>query len=143
MAIKISKLFRDHRFKQFDNTTKLLFIYLATHPDLQSVGVVAPDLEVTKLEVGVDDETLRQSAKELVKSGYGFYVKEFEGVIYFILPDHFKSLPKSQAVSNKAAKELEELPSGLVKFLSGKGVSPKYKITKLKKPTAIVTGSIK
>ena len=77
MAVKISKLFKDSRFKDLPNITKLLYIYLSTNPDLNTVGVFSPNLEVVCIEVGCDMEELKESSKRLTKLKY-IYVKKFD-----------------------------------------------------------------
>lgn len=134
MSVKIGKLWKKSQFKNLDRLSKLLYIYLATHPDLNTVGVCSPDLEVTSIEIGCNIQELRTATKELVNSNF-VHVKQMEGVIYFIVPQHFNTIPKSNSSVLKIKKDLEPLPKALVKFLEKKQIKVESKVREFKKPT--------
>lgn len=134
MSVKISKLFGDSWFQDQSPITKLLYIYLATNPNLNTVGVLSPNLEVACLEVGCQMDDLRQATRKLVEKRY-VYVKEFEGTVYFVIPAHFSSLPKSESSVMKVQKILESLPEDLVLFLKSIGITVNSKVREFKKPT--------
>jgi hypothetical protein len=134
MAVKISRLFKDSKFKELPDKTKLLYIYLATNSDLNTVGVFSPNLEVMCIEVGCTMNELKESSTKLVKLKY-VYVKKFEDIIYFIIPEHFSTIPKSEATISKVNKTLASLPKGLYLFLDGIGINVKAKTKVFIKPT--------
>jgi len=134
MAVKISKLFKDSRFKDLPDITKLLYIYLSTNPDLNTVGILTPNIEVVCIEVGCDIEELRTSS-ELLKELKYIYVKKINGIIYFIIPEHFSTIPKSEATITKVNKLLESLPDTLSSFLSSIGINVKAKTKDFVIPT--------
>lgn len=135
MPVKISKLWKDVWFQNQSEITKLLYIYLSTSPDLNSVGVFSPNLEVVCLEVGCQMDDLRQATKKLVDKKY-IYVKKFEDTVYFVVPAHFSSVPKSESSVARVQKALSTLPKGLVSFLGSIGITTNSKVKTLIKPTA-------
>ena len=134
MPVKIAKLFKNSWFQSQLEITRLLYIYLATSPDLNSVGVFSPNLEVACLELNCPMDILRHATQRLVDKKY-IYVKKFDDIVYFIIPAHFNSLPKSEATITKVNKELKSLPEGLVKFLEEKGITVNSKVKVLEKPS--------
>jgi len=134
MPVKISRLFKDSRFLNLSERTRLLYIYLATNPNLEVVGVLCPNLKVITAEVGCTMEQLRESTKSLMTNKY-IYVKEYDNNIYFILPDHFNTVPKSESSVLKVQKSLSSLPTALVKFLKTIGICVKSKIKVFTEPT--------
>ena len=134
MAVKIAKLFKDSWFQNQAEITKLLYIYLATNPDLNTVGVFSPNLKVVCLEVRTDMNTLRACCEILIKQKY-IYVKKFEETVYFIIPEYFNTIPKSEATITKVNKTLDSLPEGLSLFLNSIGINVKAKTKIFIEPT--------
>lgn len=135
MGVKISKLFKDSKFQKLPETTRLLYIYLSTNPSINTVGVFSPNLDIVAIEVGCTMEQLRESTRLLIKDKF-IYVKEFDNVVYFIIPEHFNTIPKSEATVIKVQKILKSLPDDLVTFLSSVGISTSSKVKTFVKPTA-------
>lgn len=135
MGVKISKLFKDNRFQKLPNNTKLLYIYLASNSSLNNVGVLCPNLETVAIEVGCSIEELRNSTKILRDSKY-IYIKKYNDVIYFIVPEHFNTIPKSEASVLKIQKTLKQLPDKLVTFLNTIEISIQSKIKTFIEPTS-------
>lgn len=135
MAVKISKLFKDYNFQKLSQTARLLYIYLTTNAQLNTLGVFSPDIRVVALEVGITKDELRVATRELIKSGY-VYVKEFNTLIYYIVPSHFGTLANSEATSRKVAKLLSQLPEEFVVFLKSLNITPQMKVVDFNKPTA-------
>ena len=134
MAVNVAKLFRDAKFSGLHDKAKILYIYLATNPDLNTVGVFSPNIPVVQIETGLNEDELRQHTKKLIKLGK-IYAKEFDGVVYFIVPDHFNTISKSEASVNRVNKTLKALPQGLVDFLDSIGINTSSKIRTFVKPT--------
>lgn len=134
MAVNVSKLWRDARFQKLDNNSKLLYIYLITSPDLNTLGLLIPNLEVIKLELSFDDSEFRDACKELRR----YYIRIFEvdDIVYFFMPDHFPTLPKSVAVSKKATKDKKALSSKVVGYMEAHDMMPDIeKHVEFKAPT--------
>ena len=132
--IKIGRLWGNVRFSPLSNNSKLLYIYLATSPYINSVGVISPNTDVIKGQLGISLDELRECSKELVTSKL-VVIKKFDEVVYFIVTDHFNSLPKSDSVTNKSTREIGELPRGLQDLLKAMGIEPSSKVIKFVKPT--------
>lgn len=132
--IKIGRLWGDIKFSPLSNNSKLLYIYLATSPYINSVGVISPNTDVIKGQLGISLDELRNCSMELVKSKL-IVIKRFDEVVYFLVSDHFNSLPKSDSVINKSAREISELPKGLQELLTSMGIKPSSKVIKFVKPT--------
>jgi len=136
MGVKISKLFKDMTFSVLSDKAKLLYIYLSTHSDLNTVGVFSPNIEVLKIESNLkDDQEFRETLSLLIRHKK-LHVKEFEGIVYFIVPDYFNTVPKSEASVNRVNKALKALPKGLVDFLDSIGINTSSKVRTFVKPTA-------
>jgi hypothetical protein len=75
-----------------------------------------------------------RSCTKVLQENKKVYVKDFNGVVYFILPEHFNSIPKSESTVSKVNKELKSLPEALVSFLDSIGVSVNSKVKEFKKP---------
>lgn len=134
MAVKIDKLWSDTRFNELDNTTKLFYLYLISNPNIKSVGVVTLNLDIVQVHMGVGLEQIRNMTKELRNSEL-VHVLKAEGTVYFIVPDHFRSLPKSEVVLRKVMREFKELPNKLVEYLKVIGIDTSAKETVFIKPS--------
>jgi hypothetical protein len=143
MAVKISKLFKDTKFQNLSLKTRLLYIYLSTNPNLNTVGIFSPNPEVIALELKYTMEELRESTTTLIEQKY-LYVKQIKGVIYFIIPHHFDTIPKSEASVLKIQKIFSGLPKQLVDFLQSINISITSKVKEFIEPTAeeVVTYSL-
>lgn len=135
MAVKVNKLFKDATFNKLSDKAKLLYIYLVTHPDINIVGVLSPNIEVVKIETGItDDETFRSCWRELLGIRKVWLIQA-EDILYFVIPDHFTTIPKSEASVIKVNKTLEALPEPITTFLESKGISSSAKIRTFVKPS--------
>lgn len=134
MSVKVGRLWRKGEFKLLSQPAKLLYIYLATNPDLNTVGVFSPDLEVARIEVGMDEDTFQEACREVVKSRL-VHAKKFGDVLYFIVPAHFDTIPKAESSIARIQKTLSDLPEGLIKFLAARGIDVDAKVKNFEKPT--------
>ena len=135
MSVKVGRLFKDSRFNRFPDKVKLLYIYLATSPDLNTVGVFSPNIEVAQIETGLSLSQFKMACIELIQNKF-LYTKKFNDVVYFIIPAHFATIPKSEATVTRVNKTLKSLPEGLVGFLATVGISTSSKVRTFVKPTA-------
>jgi len=134
MAVNVSKLWSDNTFLRFSNNSKLLYIYLATNPNIMTVGVISLNLDLVVLQLGLSVQDIRNATTELVSNRY-IEVKKFEGELYFVVPKHFNTVPKSDTTVMKINKELDTLPKGLVKFLDSIGISTNRKVVIFNEPS--------
>lgn len=134
MSVKVASLWKDSQFRGYNNETKLLYIYLVTNRDLNVVGVFSPSPEVICSELNFTIEGLREFCKTLVVDKR-LYLKKYEGVVYWVIPKHFNTVPKSQSSVTKVQKALSELPDVIVNFLETVGISSKQKIRPFERPT--------
>lgn len=134
MGIKVSKLWSNSKFSSLTINSKLLYIYLGTNASINSVGVLMPNIDVICIELGMTIEEVRESTKELVLHKY-LLVDKIDGILFFTLPAHFNSLPKSNSTILKVTKDLKELPNRLRRKLEIIGISVDRKAISFIKPT--------
>lgn len=134
MSVNISKLWSNNKFNNLTNNSKLLYIYLVTNPSINSVGVLSINFPVVKAQLGLDIDEIRESSTELIEKNY-LYVKKYDSDIYFIIPAHFNTLPKSDSSVLKVTRDLESLPRSLRVFLDNIGISISTKIKVFLKPS--------
>ena len=134
MAVKIAKLFKDYSFQKLSQEARLLYIYLISNPSLNTIGVFSPDIRVVALEVGITKDQLRSATRELITTNY-VHVKEYEGVIYYIIPKHFDTIPNSDRTALKVSKIISTLPKSFVEFLGKLGIKSEAKLITFIKPT--------
>ena len=134
MSVNIGKLWKDVWFQKQTNQTKLLYLYLVTHPNLNTVGVLSLNLEVASIELGLTVAEMSFNASKLVKQKL-IYVKSYDEIIYFIIPAHFNTIPKSESSVSKVDKVLKSLPEQLVAFLETVGITLNSKVREFIRPT--------
>ena len=132
---RLSRFWKKLDFTRLNKESKLLFIYLFTNPDINHVGVLYPNLDVVKTELGFTMDELREATKELRDGGF-LYVIGHKDSIYFILPHYFDQIPKSQSSFEKISKTLKLLPEPVVKRLNELGINASVKVKEFVKPTA-------
>tara|TARA_R110000850_G_scaffold67763_2_gene150926 strand:- start:695 stop:1450 length:756 start_codon:yes stop_codon:yes gene_type:complete len=134
MAVKVGKLWSKNAFIKLTNNSKLFYIYLATNPNISSVGVISLNLELVKLQIGLSVEEVRESTREL-KDNKLADVKVYDKELYFIVKAHFDSVPKSDTSILRINKDLDLLPEGLRDYLNTVGITTTKKIVKFIEPT--------
>lgn len=134
MSVKISKLWKDSGFQKLPDATKLLYLYLVTNPDLNMVGVFSPNLEILCIELGITMDSLRESTK-ILQDSKKVYVKSYGNLIYFVVPEHFNSIPKSESTVSRVNKVFNSLPDEMVIFLDSIGISINSKVREFKRPS--------
>lgn len=135
MSVKVGKLWSDAKFQRLGRLEKLLYIYLASNPDINTVGVICPNLDVVKIELDCNTEELRGATRCLISSNY-LKVKEYDKILYFIVPAHFNTIPKSESSVAKVQKQLKQLPKALVDYLDTLGIKTSSKVRSFSKPEA-------
>lgn len=134
MAVKINKLWGSSKFTSVSPISKLFYLYLTTHSNLNSVGVLDTKIEIINLELNISIDDLKIASKELIREKY-IYVKKFNNRVYFIVPAHFNTLAKSDSSILKITNDLESLPDGLRDFLDSININIKGKVIKFVKPS--------
>ncbi len=134
MAIKIGRLFNSNIFTKLSNNAKLIYIYLASNPNILSVGVLSLNVDVAALQLCMDVKTFRAGCLELVNKEY-ISVDKFDDDLYFTVIDHFDTIPKSDRAVTKVTKELQQLPKGLVTKLDTLNIKTSRKVATFVEPT--------
>lgn len=115
--IKVNSIFKNVKYQNLSLEAKLLFIYLITHSDINILGVVPINVDTSCLRIGLTIDQFRELTLELIEKGL-ISVSSANGEVYFIVIDHFKSLPKGSSTANKAKECMDTLPSEIVNELS-------------------------
>lgn len=134
MPVNISKLWGNDKFISLTNNAKLLYVYIITHPSINSVGVLPLNLEITTVHLKTKLSFLREWSKEIVDEGY-IHIKKVNDVLYFIAPAHFNTLSKSDSTIIRVNNDLRDLPDEITEFLYSIGINSTSKIKKFIKPT--------
>lgn len=134
MPVKVNKLWSNKKFLDLDLETKVLYLYLVTNPSISIVGVICPDLDIVCIQLKMGIDQIRYHTKILIDKGY-LYVGKHDGELYFVVIEHFNSLPKSESTVLKVTKELQSLPVSLQAKLKKIGVSVDKKVVEFTKPT--------
>jgi len=135
MAVNISKVFRDTKLRNVSKNARLTYIYFCTHPDINIVGVLQPTIKVCTIELSLSIDEFRNSVKELIDINK-LYFKEENGIMYFIIPDHFSSRnTQSESIKEKINNAFDSLPTKVVDLLKKLYISKKKTRKKFCKPT--------
>ena len=132
--VDIRTLWNNGMFQSLHNNSKLVYIYLATSPSLNTVGVVCLNPEAASHLLNISLNDFREATKELVEKKYVF-VKSVEGLIYFVVPKHFSTLAVNDNVIEKIKSDIASLPKEFKLYLNDLGISAEKKYKKFLKPT--------
>ena len=116
MAVNITKLWGNAMFMTLTIDAKLLYLYLISNPSINNVGVISLVPDVSSRQLGISINNFRKASKELIDKKY-IYIKNIDGVIYFIVPSHFSTIPKTEGLIEKVKSDLKSIPSELKEFL--------------------------
>lgn len=135
MAVKITNLWGNGLFNQLHNNSKLLYIYLTSNPSINSVGVscLTPDFICSQLCLTIEE--MREASIELINNKY-IIVKDYNEVIYFIVPKHFSTVGNSESNIEKMKSDLKALPKELKEYLDSIGISVSKKFKPFDEPSA-------
>lgn len=114
MSIKVNSVFRTSN-KDMNPITKLLYVYLITHPQLTVVGVVQIIPAVTSIEIGITVDQLREASKELVDKNF-IKVMSHENNIYYFIYKHYDTNTKGEDTIRRAYNTLKQLPKKVVEW---------------------------
>ena len=123
MAVNVTKLWREGRFQTLELQSKLLYIYLITSPNLNTLGLLNTTPKSIQSDLNLDESEFRRACGKLRDSSFIVIFKVHEQV-YFSIPNHFATLPKSVSVSKKAKKDLDALPQTVVDVMQSLALVP-------------------
>lgn len=135
MAIQISTLWNQVKFKKLSAKAKYLYIHLATNPNIDYTGVVAGHAEDIARVMGVELIELREASTELIKEKMLYIVSDDDGV-YFIIPKHFSTIGKSDSTIEKVKSLMKTQPEVVAEKLVEIGIRANEMIKVFVKPTA-------
>lgn len=131
--VDVRKLWNNGVFQQLSVEGKLLFVYLTSNPSLNTAGVVCLNPDSAANTLGMDLSIFRKATQELVDKKY-IYVKAYEGLIYFIIPSHFSTLPSNGGTVEKIKSDMAGMPDELQDYLESIGISAGKKYKTFVKP---------
>ncbi|MGB3491888.1 MAG: hypothetical protein WBA57_04120 [Elainellaceae cyanobacterium] len=103
--VKVGKLWGDGRFSSLPPYSKLIYLYLVTHPSISTLGVLELTKERLLIDLGLQDfDQLVEYGQVLHEEGYIVWVTK-AGLQVFIIKQHFLSLSKSKLNIRKAIDE--------------------------------------
>lgn len=123
MSVKVSKMWKDQDFFGLSPTAKLVYIYLSQSPSINSLGLLSLAVDLIRLEIGIEEDDFREACLELVNSGF-INVYRFGSRTYFLVIDHFNSLPNSYPMRIKAQKDVRNIPIEVLERMEQDGVLP-------------------
>ena len=110
--IKIKRLWGDAKFQLLSPESKLVYIYLATNPQLNTLGVCNLTYDYIMINTGLDFDVLVEATRHLKHQGFIHTFSHIEES-YFFLPKHFQSLPKVERTFDKARQDLVDMDEGV------------------------------
>jgi len=128
MAIKISKLWNDWVFKDLTKESKLLYIYLATSPEINSLGLRCLGAKEIGEDLGYDLKTVRETTRELISKDLIKVYRTGTHVWFFVM-GHYLSLPKTQNIKIRVTTEATKIPKELIEDLKSDGLFPDFEET--------------
>jgi hypothetical protein len=123
MAVNVSRLWRDGVFQSYTPEAKLLYIYLVTSPNLNSLGLLNITPNSAMFDLEMEEAEFRRACK-LLTSSATVSIFKVSGQVYFFITAHFATLPKSITVSKRATKDLTALPDDVKEELDRLGLTP-------------------
>lgn len=131
--VDIKKLWNNGAFQKLSKDSKLLYVYLTNNFSLNTAGVVCLNPEMASKTISMDLDSFRSATQELVNKKY-IYVKAYDGLIYFIIPSHFSTLPSNGGTVEKIKSDMAGMPDELQDYLESIGISAGKKYKTFVKP---------
>jgi len=101
--VKVGKLWGDARFASLSPSSKLLYCYLTTQPNITTLGVLDLYVERVNLDLGIHSPEWFKTLKD--KDLINYYWGEEEDTVHVLVLDHYHSLAKSKANIRKGLDE--------------------------------------
>ena len=103
--VKVGKLWGDARFASLSPSSKLLYCYLITQPNITTLGILVLDRNKILFDLKLETMAkLSQAYHELIKNGYINTIDD-EDIMTILVVDHYHSLAKSKANIRKGLDE--------------------------------------
>jgi hypothetical protein len=101
--VKVGKLWGDARFASLSPSSKLLYCYLTTQPNITTLGVLDLYVERVNLDLGIHSPEWFKTLKD--KDLINYYWGDDEDTVHVLVLDHYHSLAKSKANIRKGLDE--------------------------------------
>jgi len=101
--VKVGKLWGDARFASLSPSSKLLYCYLTTQPNITTLGILDLYVERVNLDLGINSPDWFKTLKD--KGLINYYWGEDEDTVHVLVLDHYHSLAKSKANIRKGLDE--------------------------------------
>lgn len=104
--VKVGKLWGSARFASLSPHSKLLYLYLVSHPSISTLGILELGRERAMLDVGIrEEDDYFQNLKDLEDGGWLIWAERSNDFDAFIIKEHYLSLSKSKLNIRKAIDE--------------------------------------
>lgn len=101
--VKVGKLWGDARFASLSPSSKLLYCYLTTQPNITTLGIL--DLYIERVDLDLGISIVEHLAPLKVKEFINYFYSEGEDIVTVLVVDHYHSLAKSKANIRKGLDE--------------------------------------
>lgn len=101
--VKVGKLWGDARFASLSPSSKLLYCYLTTQPNITTLGILDLYIERVGLDLGIS--IVEHLAPLKAKGFINYFYTEDEDIVTVLVIDHYHSLAKSKANIRKGLDE--------------------------------------
>lgn len=101
--VKVGKLWGDARFASLSPSSKLLYCYLTTQPNITTLGIL--DLYTERVDLDLGISMAEHIAPLKTKGLINYFHLRREGVVTVLIVDHYHSLAKSKANIRKGLDE--------------------------------------
>jgi len=101
--VKVGKLWGDARFASLSPSSKLLYCYLTTQPNITTLGILDLYVERVNLDLGINSPDWFKTLKD--KNLINYYWGDDEDTVHVLVLDHYHSLAKSKANIRKGLDE--------------------------------------
>ena len=118
--ITVKKLWGRSDFQKLDTHSKLLYIYLATCPQLNTLGICSLTYEFISFVIGFELDDVIKAFSSLEEKKY---IMTYEDDYIYVL-GHFKTLPQVDKTFKRAMDDMKDLPKGFIKKMEGANALP-------------------
>ena len=101
--VKVGKLWGDAKFASLSPSSKLLYCYLTTQPNITTLGILDLYVERVNLDLGIHSPDWFKVLKD--KGLIDYYWGDEEDTVHVLVIDHYHSLAKSKLNIRKALDE--------------------------------------
>jgi hypothetical protein len=131
--VKVGKLWGDARFASLSPSSKLLYCYLTTQPNITTLGVLDLYVERVNLDLGIHSSEWFKTLKD--KDLINYYWGDDEDTVHVLVLDHYHSLAKSKANVRKGLDEGKNSKGETKRMLLGVFTKADFTNDSFKAPT--------